>query len=143
MQTPAPAVAAVPSSDEWRASLVALESNLRDEFRRELRDEVAAQRAAIREALATAPPAANADAAVVMRRVQSMIEESEARQRAEMALRFAQAERTWSVRWSTDRTTLNRQLGNLQGRTYAVQAGQQELINQIKLQRVSSPQPNQ
>jgi hypothetical protein len=72
-----------------------------------------------------------------------MIDDSEERQRQEMALRFAQAERLWNTRWTNDRATFSRQLGTLQGRTFAVQAGQQELMNQIRLQRVSSPQPNQ
>ena len=130
-----------PTPEEWQAQLVALEQNLRTEFRNDIR-EISAQQAAIRTALTTAP-VGSADAAVI-RRVQSMIDASEERQRQEMALRFAQAERTWNVRWTSDRATLNRQLGNLQGRTMAVQANQQELRNGIiRLQRVSSPQPNQ
>jgi hypothetical protein len=60
-----------------------------------------------------------------------------------MARRFIQAERLWTTRWTSDRQTMSRQLGNLQGRTMAVQAGQQEVMNQFRLQRVSSPQPNQ
>jgi anti-sigma factor RsiW len=126
--------AATPSTEEWRPALVALE--------RTLREDMAAQQAAIKTA--TVPSAAApADSAAVLRRVQSMIEVSEERQRQEMALRFAQAERTWNMRWTNDRATLNRQLGNLQGRTMAVQVGQQEIMNQFRLQRVSSPQPNQ
>jgi hypothetical protein len=139
---PMPAtVSAPPSNQEWRGALVALEENLRSELRGELRAEVRAQQAAIRDAV-TVPVPATADAAV-LRRVQSMIDASVERQRQEMALRFAQAERTWNVRWTNDRATLTRQLGNLQGRTMAVQVGQQEIMNQFRLQRVSSPQPNQ
>jgi hypothetical protein len=140
-----PAAAAQPSSpsnEEWRGQLVALEQNLRNEFRQEMRDEIGAQQTAIRTAMSVTDTTAP-DSAVVMRRVQSMIEASEERQRQEMALRFAQAERMWNARWTNDRATLNRQLGTLQGRTFAVQAGQQELRNQMLLQRVSSPQPNQ
>jgi anti-sigma factor RsiW len=138
----ATAPALSPSNEEWRAQLVALEQNLRNEFRQQMRDEISAQQSAVRMAMSVTdatPP----DSAVVMRRVQSMIEASEERQRQEMALRFAQAERMWNVRWTNDRATLNRQLGTLQGRTFAVQAGQQELRNQMLLQRVSAPQPNQ
>ena len=145
MSPSVPAAAAQPSSpsnEEWRGQLVTLEQNLRDEFRQQMRDEIGAQQTAIRTAM-SATDATAPESAVVMRRVQSMIEASEERQRQEMALRFAQAERMWNVRWTNDRATLNRQLGTLQGRTFAVQAGQQELRNQMLLQRVSSPQPNQ
>ena len=87
---------------------------------------------------------ADVEGGEVMRRVQSMIDASEERQRQEMALRFAQAERTWNLRWTNDRASFNRQIGNLQGRTMAVQVGQQEIMNQYRrLQRVSAPQPNQ
>lgn len=137
--------AALPAqaNDEWRVQLAAVEQSLREELRRELRTEITAQQAAIREAVASTPPPAQADSGAVLRRVQSMIDASEERQRQEMALRFAQAERMWNVRWTSDRATLNRQLGTLQGHTMAVQAGQQELRNQMRLQRVSAPQPNQ
>ena len=144
-QPVAPATAPA-SGNEWRTALVAVEQNLRNDLRREWRSDIDAQRTAIRSAVASAPAAGSAgtvETGAVLRRMQSMIEASEERQRQEMALRFAQAERTWNVRWSSDRTTLNRQLGNLQGRTMAVQAGQQEIMNQFRLQRVSSPQPNQ
>jgi hypothetical protein len=134
---PVPATSAPPTSnEEWRQELVALEQTLRAE--------ISAQRA-IRAAV-TAPPiesAAATDTAAVLRRVQSMIAASEDRQQQEMARRFIQAERTWNMRWATDRQTMNRQLGTLQGRTMAVQAGQQEVMNQFRLQRASSPQPNQ
>ena len=108
-----------------------------------MRAEIAAQQA-IRTALASpAEPGASADSAALLRRVQSMIAASEERQQQEMAMRFIQAERTWNMRWTNDRQTMSRQLGNLQGRTMAVQAGQQEMMNHIKLQRVAAPQPNQ
>jgi hypothetical protein len=125
------------SNEEWRRELVALEQTLRSE--------ITAQQDAIRSAVASAPVEAvgSVDAAAVFRRVQSMIAASEERQQHEMARRFIQAERTWNMRWTNDRQTMSRQLGNLQGRTMAVQAGQQEMMNHIKLQRVSMPQPNQ
>jgi hypothetical protein len=134
--TAATPAAAASKSEEWRRELVALEQTLRGE--------IARQQAAIKNATAPAAQSPDDAGAVVLRQVQSMIEASEERQRQEMALRFAQAERTWNVRWSSDRATLNRQLGSLQGRTLAMQAGQQELMNSyIRLQRVSAPQPNQ
>jgi anti-sigma factor RsiW len=133
-------VAATPpqptSNDQWQRELVALEQTLRSE--------ITAQRA-LRTA-ATAVPVdsgASVDSAAVLRRVQAMIAASEERQQQEMARRFIQAERLWTTRWTSDRQTMSRQLGNLQGRTMAVQAGQQEVMNQFRLQRVSSPPPNQ
>jgi hypothetical protein len=132
------ATAAAPTSNqEWRRELVALEQTLRSEL--------AAQQQAIRTAVAVPPVEASggSDTAAVLRRVQSMIAASEERQQQEMARRFIQAERNWNVRWSSDRQTMSRQLGNLQGRTLAVQAGQQEVMNQFRMQRVSTPQPNQ
>lgn len=137
MQNAEPVAAPPASNDEWRRDLVALEQSLRSE--------IAAQQQAIRTAVATAPaePGGSVDSAAVFQRVQSMIADSEERQQLEMAKRFIQAEHTWNMRWTTDRQTMNRHLGNLQGRTMAVQAGQQEVMNQFRLQRVSSPQPNQ
>jgi hypothetical protein len=138
---PAAPMATVPdtraSNQEWRQELAALEQTLRSE--------ITAQQAAIRTAAATPPVEAvgDVDTSAVFRRVQSMIEASEERQQQEMARRFIQAERSWNMRWTSDRQTMSRQLGNLQGRTMAVQAGQQEMMNHIKLQRVSTPQPNQ
>jgi anti-sigma factor ChrR (cupin superfamily) len=133
--------AAVPArnDDEWRQALVSLEQSLREEFRSELTN----HESVIRTAAAAPAAGANADAAAVLRRVQSMIEASEERQRQEMAVRFAQADRMWNTRWASDRATLSRHLGSLQGRTMAVQAGQQEIMNSIRLQRVAAPQPNQ
>ena len=141
---PAPAVTvSSPTTDDVRVQLAAVEQSLREELRGELRAELNAQQQGIREALSAAPAADQVSTGAVIRRVQSMIDASEERQRQEMALRFAQAERMWNVRWTNDRATLNRQLGSLQGQTMAVQVGQQELKNQIRLQRVSAPQPNQ
>ena len=135
---PSAAMPAPPASnEEWRRELVALEQTLRSEL--------AAQQQAIRAVVATAPSesGASVDSAAVLRRVQSMIAASEERQQHEMARRFIQAERLWTTRWTSDRQTMSRQLGNLQGRTMAVQAGQQEVMNQFRLQRVSAPPPNQ
>jgi hypothetical protein len=134
---PTPAASTPPASnEEWRRELVALEQTLRSE--------ISAQQA-IRAAVTALPveSAGGVDNAAVLKRVQSMIAASEDRQQQEMAKRFIQAERTWNMRWVTDRQTMNRQLGSLQGRTMAVQAGQQEVMNQFRLQRASSPQPNQ
>lgn len=130
---PVPAAA---STGEWRRELAALEQTLRSEM--------TAQQSGFRTALSATPETnATVDTGAVLRRVQSMIDDSEERQRQEMALRFLQANRVWETRWSSDRQTLSRELLNLQGRTLAVQAGQQEMLNQFRLHRVVAPQPNQ
>jgi hypothetical protein len=134
MAAPA-AVPAAASSDnqEWRRELVALE--------RTLRGEIAAQQSAIKAAM-TAPRAAeaNADTDGVLRRLQSMIEASEQRQRDELALRLTIAERSWNQRQAASWNAISQRMSTLQGRTFAVEAGQQEMFN--RLRRVSLT-PNQ
>lgn len=123
------------ANGEWRRELTALEERLQAS--------IVAQQDAVNVSSAPRGVDASAETTAVLRRVQSMIAASEERQKQEMARRFIQAERTWYTRMTNDRATVNRQLVNLQGRTLAVQAGQQEMINQFRLQRASSPQPNQ
>ena len=132
--TAAPAVAAPAASDqEWRRELVALEQNLRREL--------TAQRSTTATAAASRQAPSNPDAAAVLRRVQAMIDASEDRQRQELATRLIQAERMWNVRRQTDIASINQKFGTLQGRTFAVQANQQEVMNQLL--RRASTQPNQ
>src|SRR5688572_25083726 len=73
-------VEGAPATDEWRAALVSLEQQLRNEIRA-ARDQ---QPAAVR---ASSP--ATADEATI-RRVQQLLEASEARQAGELALRMTQ-----------------------------------------------------
>lgn len=130
---PPPAVTAAPSSDqEWRRELASLEQTLRDE--------IAAQQAAISTA-ATPRRDDPADAAAILRRVQSMIAASEERQRQELAVGLTMAERSWNQRRSVDWATISQRMSTLQGRTFAVEAGQQEMIN--RLRRASLSPPNQ
>lgn len=134
---PAVAVAAAPAAnDEWRQQLAALEQSLRSEL--------AAQEQAIKVA-STAPGAdSGGDTSAVLRRVQAMLDASESRQRQEMAYRLAQAERSWNLRRQTDLMNINKSFGTLQGRTFAVQAGQQEMMNQLRRVNVATtPPPNQ
>jgi hypothetical protein len=132
---PAPAPVETASSDEWRRELVALEQSLRQEF--------SAAQSAQRVALAAPPPrpAESVDTAALLRRMQAMVEASEERQRQEMATKLIQADRMWNMRRQSDLVNFQRSLGNLQNRTFAVQANQQEVINQLR--RVSSTPPSQ
>lgn len=142
---PAPVAlpAATPSNDEWRAALVALEADLRGELGRQVRSNLAASQTDARPSAAPGPAAHTAADTAVLRRVESMIAASEERQRQELALNFRRAEANWNVRRQADLASINQAFGSLQGRTIAVQAGQQELMNRFRLQRVSAPQPNQ
>jgi hypothetical protein len=142
MAEPVPSSPAPASNQGWRPELVALEQSLRSEIAQSARRPAVTATPA--EAVSAPPESGgSADTAAILRRVQALITASEERQQQEMARRFIQAERTWNMRWATDRQTMNRQLGSLQGRTLAVQAGQQEVMNQFRLRRASAPQPNQ
>lgn len=132
------AAAAAPSAsaDEWRLELAALEQSLRGE--------IAAQQEAIKVVSASRGGDASGDVSALLRRVHSMLDASETRQRQEMAYRLAQAERSWNLRRQTDLMNINKSFGTLQGRTFAVQAGQQEMMNQLRRVNVSTtPPPNQ
>lgn len=132
MAPAAPAVAPAPTAagdPEWRQQLAALEQTLRAEM------------AAQPRTAATAVPAGDAAADAVLRRVQALIEASEERQRQELAMRLTLAERSWNQRRTADWAAITQRMSTLQGRTFAVEAGQQEMIN--RLRRVSLNPPNQ
>lgn len=133
-RAPIAADAGAPARDEWRRELAALE--------RTLRTELAAERAAARQTAGPVRAAeAGAETNALLRRVQAMITASEERQRQEFATKFIQADHFWNVRRQTDLVNVQRTLGTLQNRTIAVQANQQEAINQLR--RVSLVTPNQ
>jgi anti-sigma factor RsiW len=124
------------AAEPWRVELAALEQSLRREM------------AAGRVVPASAVPVrtnATADEAAIMRRVQQLIAgsiaQSEERQRQEIAAKLIQAERIWNVRRQTDLYNVQRTLSGLQTRTFAVQANQQDAINQLR--RVNYASPNQ
>lgn len=124
------AAASQPADEAWRVELARIERSLRDEF--------AAERASTRR-VATG---GTVDGADLLRRVQAMINQSEERQRQEVASKLIQADRMWNVRRQNDLVNVQRTLGSLQNRNIAVQATQQEAINQLR--RVSFvPPPNQ
>ncbi|MBA3271647.1 MAG: zf-HC2 domain-containing protein [Acidobacteria bacterium] len=117
------------SNNEWRRELSALEQTLRREL--------------TPRAIAPAPVPARSheagDTAAVLRRVQTLLAESEQRQRQELALRLATADRDWSIRRQTDLMNINQTLGRLQRGALRTEAGQQEMVNLIR--RVSTPIP--
>ena len=134
MGGPAPAAStlqpqAVPAED-WRPALVALERDLRTEL-------AAARRTDAAEPVAArATPSPSVDTAAVLRRVQTMLDESEQRQRQELALRLTQQRREIDMTRQADWIRIGRSFDSLQGRTFKTEAGQQEMMNLFR--RVSA-----
>ena len=117
---PTRAPAAVPLSSTgspWRDDLAALERKLRTEF----------------TAVPTLASGSTTTDAELLRRVQALIEESESRQRRELALRVAQVVREFDVQRQTDLVRIQRGLGALEGSS----AADRQLLNY--LMRVSTP----
>ena len=134
MGDPAPAASslrttAVPA-DDWRPALVALERDLRNELAAVRHPDVA-EPVAVRTA-----PSTSVDTAAVLRRVQTMLDESEQRQRQELALRLTQQRRELDMTRQADWIRIGRSIDSLQGRTFKTEAGQQEMMNLFR--RVSA-----
>jgi hypothetical protein len=101
----------------WRDDLAGLERRLRSEF-------------STVPAPATGPTLSNAE---LLRQVRALIEESERRQRQELALRVAQVVRDFDAQRETDLVRIQRGLGALEGSS----AADRQLLNY--LMRVSTP----
>jgi anti-sigma factor RsiW len=104
-----PAMDASASREDWRPALVALEQELRGELAQIKRS---APRLEARQASAT-----SVDAAAVLRRVETMLAESEQRQRQEMATRLIQLSREFDGRRSADMMRVAQDLKSIQVRT--------------------------
>lgn len=127
---PAPAVAA----QDWQPALIALERDVRNEL-------ASMKRASSPEIVATKDNTpATIDSAAILRRVQALVEESEQRQRQELALRVTQVRREVEMNRQADLIRIDRTFGTLQGRAFKTAADQQEVMN---LLRRVSVQPNQ
>lgn len=117
--------ASVPESasanQNWQAALTALESDMRREMQ------------TLRQANAAVPvslPTGGSDAAT-LKRVQALIDESEQRQRQELALRLAQISRDIDVQRRADLVRIEQGVGQFQGRTGADLARQREVLNYL------------
>ena len=112
---PAAARAAAPASAPWRAELSDLERRLRTEFR------------------SAAPPASaraaslSPDGAKLLQQVQDLIEQSELRQRRELALRMAQVVRDFDTQRQTDLVRIQQGIGQIEGST----AADRQLLNYL------------
>lgn len=116
-----------PSSAPWRADLAALERQLRVEFH--AADVGGATTRATPGATTTTQPGA-ADAEVVGR-VRALVEESEQRQRRELALRVAEVVRDVQVQRQADLVNIDRSLGLIQNNTGVEVMRQRELLNYL------------
>lgn len=113
VQTPA-------GSDTWRADLTALEQQLRAEFR-------AATAASSLPAVQTSAPGTEA----VIRRVQTLVEQSESRQQRELALRIGELLRDVQAQRTADLVRIDRALGYIQNGTGAEVMRQRRMLNDL------------
>jgi hypothetical protein len=129
---PPEAPAARVASDEapWRNDLTALEAELRQEFRDRLASPATVRAAGRQE---RAPVEAD-----VLRRVRTLLDESERRQQRELALRVAEVMRDVSAQRQSDLTRIDRSLGVIQSNTGVEVLRQRELLNYLV--RVSQKQ---
>lgn len=123
----APGVTSASASEgDWKPALAALETSLRLELR--ARSEAAPSRA-------SAPVA---DEATIRRVARALIDESEAQQRRELALRLTQFGRDLEVQRQADFVRIERGIGRVEGMAGAEIARQRQMVNY--LMRVSQPQ---
>ncbi len=114
---------------DWKPALAALETSLR----RELRARSEAAPAAASRASAPA-----VDEATIRRVARALIDESEAQQRRELALRLTQFGRDLEVQRQADFVRIERGIGRVEGMAGAEIARQRQMVNY--LMRVSQPQ---
>lgn len=120
---PAAVNTSAPADQEWRTALTALEGDMR----REMKSLKHASSPAVQTALAGA---GGSDAAL-LKRIQGLIEESEKRQRQELALRLTQFGRDVDMQRRADLVRIEQGVGQLQGRTGAEVARQREVLNYL------------
>jgi hypothetical protein len=113
--------AADAAASPWRVDLVALERRLRTDFQN-----------------AAGPRAGNSDAEV-LRRVRALIEESEVRQRRDLALSVARFSQEAQAQRVADLQRIQHSLGVLENTTGAAMMRQGRLINNIAV-KVSQQQ---
>jgi Putative zinc-finger len=110
---PSAVTAAPDPSDEWRVELAGLERRLRDEL--------------VAGPVRTVSSTPRADSEDVLRRVQALINESEARQQRELALRLAQVLNDFDRQRQVDLVRIQQGFGQLERST----AVDRELLNQF------------
>jgi anti-sigma factor RsiW len=121
LQAPVESAQAADVPEEaWRAELAMLE--------RRLRDEMAARPVTVATERPSAPPV---DPDALLRRVTALIEDSELRQRQELAFRLTQFNRDLEMQRRADLVRIERGIGQVEGRTGAEVARQREALNYL------------
>jgi hypothetical protein len=123
------ASAAPATEADWKPALAALEASLRQELR------ARGEAAPAASSRASAPVA---DEATIRRVARALIDESEAQQRRELALRLTQFGRDLEVQRQADFVRIERGIGRVEGMAGAEIARQRQMVNY--LMRVSQPQ---
>jgi hypothetical protein len=108
-------------SEAWRAALTTLEQRLRAEFR-------AATAASSRPATIQASGPATEE---ILRRVQTLVEQSESRQQRELALRIGELLRDVQAQRTADLVRIDRTLGYIQNGTGAEVMRQRRMLNDL------------
>ena len=121
---PATAARAPEAAAPWRQELAALEQTLRAE---------------LDQARTTLPATSPAGRDLSAERVAALIEQSERRQKQELALRIAQLGRDLEVQRRSDLVRINQGLGQVEGRAGAEILRQRQMLDYIM--RVSAPPP--
>ena len=135
----APVATTAQDAAPWRADLAALQNQLRSEMRTASSGTAAGTTAAS----TTVAAASNAPAASLVpasdsmsdaefrRRVRVMLDESEKRQKTELALRVAEVVRDVDAQRQADLAKIDRSLGYIQTNTYSEQLKQREMVNYL------------
>ena len=123
----------------WRADVSALERQLRTEILASTATSTTAALKSPGAAVAPAAPAAGTSAAEaqLLRRVRTLVEDSERRQQNELALKIAEAFRDVNAQRQADLVRIDRSLGLVQNTTRIDVAKNRELLDYV-VQRVSS-----
>jgi hypothetical protein len=132
-QSPGPAAVVRPPNEDWRPALSALESDLRRELQA-VRTASATRQAEVPTRVSTGAVDTNA----LLRRVQTLVNESEERQRQDLAIRMTRFGREVEIQRRSDIARINGVFGQLNGRTGAVEGNQREVVNLLR--RVSTQQ---
>ena len=133
-QPSATAAVALPANEDWRPAFTALESELRRELQM-VRASASKQADAPTRALSTG---ATVDADALLRRVRTLVNESEERQRQDLAIRMTRFGREVEMQRRSDIARINGVFGQLNGRTGVVEGNQREVVNLLR--RVSTQQ---
>ena len=128
---PAPAVESLPADEgPWRAELIALEQRLRADLGPTPASPIAVNAA---DTAGTLGPEA-------LRRMRTLVEESERRQQRELALRLGEAMREVSVQRQEDLVRIDRNIGAMQSNTGREMLRQRsDLLNYVTVRTAARP----